>query len=136
MNQKIFVTTKHIIRRIMHFFHNNFVLVCNILCGNKYFKILWICVPRTLFPGGGEHIRFHLYPWHWGLGLCCSPLKEVRFQQMTPSIDYFPAYTLCCDTLVVLMVRRLISLGGYFPSPLDPPPPPPLYELFFGKEDW
>ena len=119
MDQTLFVSNKHITSRIMHFLCNNFFLVCNIIMWEENFNILWLCFPRNL-SSGKTQLQFPLYPWHWGLGLCFYPLKDMRFQQLTPSYDYYPKYTLCCNTLVLLILHRLISLRGCFPSPPDP----------------
>ena len=89
--------------------------------------------PTYLIFRGKKQMQFPLYPFRWGLGLFCSPLKEMIFQQLTPSSDYYPAYTLCCDPLVVLMVHRLIFLGGCFPH--TPKPPLPSESLLEWKID-
>ena len=66
-------------------------------------------------------LQFTLYPWHLGLFLFCSPLEEVRFQQLTPYSDYYSSHTLCCDHLLVIMAHRLTSLEGCFPPPPESP---------------
>ena len=88
-----------------------FCLYVIFLCGKKCVKILWLCVPRALFSGKTQ-MQFPLYPCHWGLGLCCSLLKDKRFHKLTPFSDYYPEYNLCCDHLVVPIVHMLIYHGG------------------------
>ena len=68
-----------------------------------------------------NQMQFTLYPWHWGLELCYSPLNYMMFRKLRPSPDYHPESPLCCDPLVVFMVWRMLSLGGLFPSPQTPP---------------
>ena len=51
MNQTIFVRNKHIISRMMYFFHNKFYVLCDILLWEEFFKILWLCFPRTFSSG-------------------------------------------------------------------------------------
>ena len=62
-----------------------------------------------------------LYSWHWWLGSWCSPVKELKFQQPTSSPDYHTVSPLSCDILGLLMLWRLIPLGGCFPYPPNSP---------------
>ena len=122
VNQKLFFMNKHVISIIMQLFHSKFFLYVILFCGKNLVKILWLFVPRTFFSDQ-ESDSISVVVLTLGLGLCCSPLKEMRFQQPTTSPDYHKLSPLSCEPFVVLMVRRLISLGGCF----SPPPTPPTF---------
>ena len=51
VNQTSFVSNKHIIRRIMHFLYNNFVLVSNILRCEENFQYPLALRPTYLISG-------------------------------------------------------------------------------------
>ena len=106
----------------MSFSQINFVLVCNILLLDEFFKILWICVPHSFFAGLKSY-KPPLHSWYRGLGLLLYPMKELMFQQLNPYLDYYPPCLLSFDPLLVLMLCRLL----YIP----PRPPPSLL-----NDDW
>ena len=116
MNQTLFVSNKHIIHIIMQLLHNNFFFLYVIFLCGKDFSRSFGSTPHIPYFQDKIQLKFTLYLWHWGLGLWCSPLKEMRFQKLTPYYDYYTAYNIRCDPLVVLMVHGMISLGGCFPS--------------------
>ena len=74
-----------------------------------------------------NNMQFPLKSWHWGLGLCCYPLKYLRFHKLTPSPNDHPTYPMSFNHLVVFMVQKLLSIEGLFPSPPTPPLQDPKY---------
>ena len=80
--------------------------------------------PMCLFCGSKLRCNFP-FSYDRGLGLCCSPLREPRFQKMTPSPDYHTLSILSYYPLGVLMV-------------LSPPPPgnTPKFWIIIGTADW
>ena len=51
MIQKLFVSNKHIIIRIIKFLHIIFLFNIILFCGKKSVKFLWFCVPHAIFVG-------------------------------------------------------------------------------------
>ena len=111
----------------MHVSHINCVIVFNIILREESCQYPLNLHPMCLLCR--SKIRC-ISPWSsgGGLGLGCYPLKELRFQKLTPYPDYHTSSLLSCKPLVLLMVRRLISMGSCFPSPPDSP--------FFLNYDW
>ena len=116
LSQTSFVSNKHIIRRIMHFLYNNFVLVSNILRCEENFQYPLALLTTHLISGQNPDV-VSLVSLALGVGVVLFSLKYMSFQQLTPSSDYYPSCSLCCDLLVLLILHRLISLGGWFLSP-------------------
>ena len=77
--------------------------------------------PTYLFFRSKIRCNFHYSPDTGGWGLCCSPVKDLSFRQPTASPDYHTVSPLSYEPLGFLMVQRLISLGGWLPSPQNSP---------------
>ena len=120
-----------IILRITHFLHNKIVLVCNILMWEEICKDpLALCPTYLIFRKKLDAISLVSLALGVRVVLFYSDWDEVSSTEIL--FWLFSAYLLCCDTLVVLMVLRLISLGGCFP----PPPISPTTWIIIGMEDW
>ena len=82
-------------------------------CGNKFVRILWICVPRILFSGQKSD-AIHIVVLKLGVRVVLFSSEGDKVSGTDASPDYNPEPPLICEPLGVLIVKKMLYLRGCF----------------------